>query len=80
MKLSRILVWKSQNHTDIEEERRLFYVAITRAINNLTLSYATFRNKWGERTHSEPSRFLYEITNNKNNRICNIIIYIIKFN
>ena len=58
---------KSQNNTDIEEERRLFYVAITRAIENLTLSYARFRNKWGERTNSEPSRFVYEINQNKNN-------------
>ena len=62
---------KSQNNTDIEEERRLFYVAITRAINNLILSYARFRNKWGERINSEPSRFIFEI--NKDNNSKNII-------
>ena len=60
---------KSQNNTDIEEERRLFYVAITRAIENLTLSYARFRNKWGERTNSEPSRFVYEINQNNEKNI-----------
>ena len=62
---------KSQNNTDIEEERRLFYVAITRAINNLILSYARFRNKWGEKINSEPSRFIFEI--NKDNNSKNII-------
>ncbi len=46
---------------DLEEERRLFYVAITRAMKRLTLSYAENRYKYGEMIFSEPSRFLEEI-------------------
>lgn len=46
---------------ELEEERRLFYVAITRAEKYLTLSSATTRFRWGQVTHSEPSRFLEEI-------------------
>jgi DNA helicase-2/ATP-dependent DNA helicase PcrA len=46
---------------DLEEERRLFYVAITRAEKKLTLSYATSRYRWGTLTSCEPSRFLEEI-------------------
>lgn len=46
---------------DLEEERRLFYVAITRAMKKLTLSYAESRYKWGNLTFCEPSRFLEEI-------------------
>lgn len=46
---------------DLEEERRLFYVAITRAMKRLTLSYAENRYKYGEMIFSEPSRFLDEI-------------------
>ena len=46
---------------DIEEERRLFYVAVTRAEQKLTLSYSQTRYRWGNMTYSEPSRFLDEI-------------------
>ena len=46
---------------DLEEERRLFYVAITRAMKQLTLSFATSRFKFGTIVNSEPSRFLQEI-------------------
>ncbi|MGN0033837.1 MAG: ATP-dependent helicase [Candidatus Limimorpha sp.] len=46
---------------DLEEERRLFYVAITRAEKKLTLSYAESRYRWGSMTLSEPSRFIEEI-------------------
>jgi DNA helicase-2/ATP-dependent DNA helicase PcrA len=49
------------NRADLEEERRLFYVAITRAEQNLTLSYAEQRYNWGRLTFCEPSRFLLEI-------------------
>jgi DNA helicase-2/ATP-dependent DNA helicase PcrA len=49
------------SRTDLEEERRLFYVAITRAENKLTLSYATSRYRWGSLTNCEPSRFIEEI-------------------
>ncbi len=46
---------------DLEEERRLFYVALTRAKTKIQLSYATSRWRWGQLTDCEPSRFLYEI-------------------
>ncbi len=49
------------SRTDLEEERRLFYVAITRAENKLTLSYSTSRFKFGTLISCEPSRFLDEI-------------------
>jgi len=47
--------------SELEEERRLFYVAITRAMKHLTLSYAESRYRWGNFTITEPSRFLEEI-------------------
>ncbi|MEG1648512.1 MAG: 3'-5' exonuclease, partial [Rikenellaceae bacterium] len=47
--------------SDIEEERRLFYVAITRAVNHLTLSLCQNRYRWGKSVNSTPSRFLKEI-------------------
>jgi DNA helicase-2/ATP-dependent DNA helicase PcrA len=46
---------------EIEEERRLFYVALTRAMQKAYLSYAEMRYKWGELKMSEPSRFLEEV-------------------
>ncbi|MCQ2608223.1 MAG: UvrD-helicase domain-containing protein [Bacteroidales bacterium] len=46
---------------NIEEERRLFYVAITRAMKTVTISYALTRRKFGTLTNSQPSRFLSEI-------------------
>ena len=45
----------------LEEERRLFYVALTRAKKEATLSYAEMRFKWGNMEFSQPSRFLSEI-------------------
>jgi DNA helicase-2/ATP-dependent DNA helicase PcrA len=50
-----------QTRADLEEERRLFYVALTRAEKRCTLSYAMSRYKWGNLTASEPSRFIDEI-------------------
>ena len=46
----------------LDEERRLFYVAITRAEQYLTLSYANSRYRFGKHTFCEPSRFLNEIS------------------
>ena len=46
---------------ELEEERRLFYVALTRAEKRATLSYALNRYKWGNLERSNPSRFLREI-------------------
>ncbi|MFZ9044541.1 MAG: ATP-dependent helicase [Cyclobacteriaceae bacterium] len=49
------------SRADLEEERRLFYVAITRAKSKLTLSYALNRYRFGRLKNCEPSRFLEEI-------------------
>lgn len=49
------------SRAELEEERRLFYVALTRAMKKLTLSYATTRFRFGSLQHCEPSRFLDEI-------------------
>ncbi len=46
---------------NLEEERRLFYVAITRAMNKLWVSFARQRYNWGNLVYSEPSRFIGEI-------------------
>lgn len=46
---------------ELEEERRLFYVAITRAEKKATLSYALSRYRWGQLQYCEPSRFIEEI-------------------
>ena len=46
---------------DLEEERRLFYVAITRAEKRVTLSYSTTRYRWGNLIYCEPSRFIEEV-------------------
>jgi DNA helicase II / ATP-dependent DNA helicase PcrA len=47
---------------ELEEERRLFYVAITRAKNRLWLSYANARYRFGQLQQNDPSRFLEEIS------------------
>jgi DNA helicase II / ATP-dependent DNA helicase PcrA len=46
---------------ELEEERRLFYVALTRAEKQATLSYALNRYKWGNLERCSPSRFLREV-------------------
>jgi DNA helicase-2/ATP-dependent DNA helicase PcrA len=46
---------------ELEEERRLFYVALTRAMKKVTISHAETRYRWGSLSLSEPSRFLEEI-------------------
>lgn len=46
---------------ELEEERRLFYVALTRSEKQATLSYALNRYKWGNLERSKPSRFLKEL-------------------
>ena len=45
----------------LEEERRLFYVAVTRAARRLTISFAQSRMQWGEMRSNQPSRFLKDI-------------------
>jgi len=51
----------SSSDSEIEEERRLFYVALTRAKKRVTLSYAQSRFRWGANVNYPPSRFLKEI-------------------
>jgi DNA helicase II / ATP-dependent DNA helicase PcrA len=50
-----------QTPKEIEEERRLFYVALTRAKMKVTISYSESRYKWGVPSHCRPSRFIAEI-------------------
>ena len=47
--------------SELEEERRLFYVALTRAEHQAYLTYAQSRYRWGKLIDSEPSRFIEEI-------------------
>jgi DNA helicase-2/ATP-dependent DNA helicase PcrA len=47
--------------SELEEERRLFYVAVTRAMQQLTISYAETRFRYGQFTICEPSRFIDEL-------------------
>jgi len=49
------------SQSDLEEERRLFYVAITRAEKRLFLSHSNIRFKWGQYIDSDASRFLSEL-------------------
>lgn len=52
------------SRSELEEERRLFYVAVTRAEKKCTLSYAMSRYRWGNLISCEPSRFIEEIDEN----------------
>ena len=53
--------WLSESDDDLEEERRIFYVSITRAMDELYLTSCRTRRLWGRTTHYTPSRFLNEI-------------------
>ncbi|MGA2622515.1 MAG: UvrD-helicase domain-containing protein [Bacteroidota bacterium] len=57
------------SNKELEEERRLFYVGITRAMRNLSLSFAGVRYRYGDVTYPSPSRFLDEIGNERIQRI-----------
>ncbi len=46
---------------ELEEERRLFYVGVTRAMRHLVLTHAWSRTMWGQRMEAIPSRFLQEV-------------------
>ncbi|NNC86149.1 MAG: ATP-binding domain-containing protein, partial [Bacteroidia bacterium] len=50
-----------QTRSELEEERRLFYVALTRAEQQLTITHAATRYRWGNLISSERSRFIDEI-------------------
>jgi DNA helicase-2/ATP-dependent DNA helicase PcrA len=51
----------TDNPKDLEEERRLFYVALTRAEKSAIITYAAQRYKWGVQNACSPSRFIKEI-------------------
>ena len=51
----------STTRSDLEEERRLFYVALTRGMKKVTISYSKTRYRWGKLNDCEPSRFISEI-------------------
>ncbi|SHI29046.1 DNA helicase-2 / ATP-dependent DNA helicase PcrA [Cruoricaptor ignavus] len=51
----------SSTREELEEERRLFYVALTRAEKQAFFTYAVQRFQWGKITDAEPSRFLSEV-------------------
>ena len=55
-------IMASNTRAELEEERRLFYVAVTRAEKRAYLSYALTRFRWGKIIDNEPSRFLEEIS------------------
>ncbi len=56
------------NNTEMEEERRLMYVGVTRAKQKLYITYAKRRQMWGETRYYTPSRFLEEIPYNLTER------------
>jgi DNA helicase-2/ATP-dependent DNA helicase PcrA len=57
----------------VDEERRLFYVAITRAEEFLTLTYANSRYQYGQMRYNEPSRFLEEISDKNLDSLISIV-------
>jgi DNA helicase-2/ATP-dependent DNA helicase PcrA len=52
------------SRNELEEERRLFYVALTRAMKKAYMSYAEGRMRWGQYQFADPSRFIDEIDSN----------------
>src|SRR4030095_1535853 len=52
---------RSKEENTVDEERRLFYVAITRAMQTLNISHCAFRKKYGTPTPCHPSPFLGEL-------------------
>jgi DNA helicase II / ATP-dependent DNA helicase PcrA len=53
-----------QSRKDLEEERRLFYVALTRAEKYLYITFAKSRLRYGQLQYNEPSQFLFELDKN----------------
>lgn len=50
--------------SELEEERRLAYVGMTRAREELHLTYASVRNQFGQRSYTQPSRFISDMGEN----------------
>ena len=53
--------YSSGSAEEVEEERRLLYVAMTRAKKHLVLTHAAARGRWGKLNFVEPSRFLDDL-------------------
>ena len=62
---------RSVDEGNLDEERRLLYVGITRAQEQLTLTYCTSRNRYGKQEKCAPSSFLSEIPS----ELCEFIDY-----
>jgi DNA helicase-2/ATP-dependent DNA helicase PcrA len=58
-----------ENFDDREEERRIFYVGMTRAMDKLVMTYARTKVKWGQKMHNEASPFLMELSRGLNQDI-----------
>jgi len=56
-----LLPLQGDNDRDLEEERRLFFVGLTRAKKEIVLTYALMRRKFGQLNYNKPSQFLQEI-------------------
>jgi superfamily I DNA/RNA helicase len=52
---------RAKEEGTLDEERRLFYVALTRAMRTLTITYCAGRKKYGQMTPAHPSSFLREL-------------------
>ena len=61
-------IGESSSWQDLEEERRLMYVGVTRAKQKLYITYAKRRQMWGRTEYFQPSRFLSEIPENLTDR------------
>ncbi|MDR2064010.1 MAG: UvrD-helicase domain-containing protein [Candidatus Nomurabacteria bacterium] len=63
--LPHVQMFERTSDDDIEEERRLAYVGMTRAMEKLFLTYANLRFKFGQRSPQAPSRFLADLADKK---------------
>ncbi|MDR2336727.1 MAG: UvrD-helicase domain-containing protein [Candidatus Nomurabacteria bacterium] len=63
--LPHVPMFSEKNDDDVEEERRLAYVGMTRAMKKLFLTYAKQRFTFGQRSAQEPSRFLSDLIGEK---------------
>ena len=64
--------------SELEEERRLFYVALTRAMEKAVITYTLSRYRWGKLVDAEPSRFIEEMDKNCLDYVIPISDYVFK--
>jgi DNA helicase-2/ATP-dependent DNA helicase PcrA len=60
---------RQPTYEEVEEERRLTYVGITRAMNKLGISYAKYKVKFGKPAYTKASPFVLELSRGTNNPI-----------